>query len=122
MSNCTLSSRSCAFKIGSENMDHIGRVVVDNCIVSGSNRGLGIQNRDEGTVSDVIFPISSSSRATFLIPGGARLSRFTSPPTRRPDGPGNAAATPPARLRAGPARCTISTSATSSAAARTAFT
>ncbi|TDN37208.1 glycoside hydrolase [Hymenobacter sp. UV11] len=55
VSNCTLSSRSCAFKIGSENVDHIGRVVVDNCVVSGSNRGLGIQNRDEGTVSNVLF-------------------------------------------------------------------
>ncbi|AMR29643.1 glycoside hydrolase [Hymenobacter psoromatis] len=55
VSNCTLSSRSCAFKIGSENVDHIGRVVVDNCVVSSSNRGLGIQNRDEGTVSNVLF-------------------------------------------------------------------
>ncbi|MDJ0364086.1 glycoside hydrolase family 28 protein [Hymenobacter sp. H14-R3] len=55
VSNCTLISRSCAFKIGSENVDHIGRVVVDNCVVSGSNRGLGIQNRDEGTVSNVLF-------------------------------------------------------------------
>jgi len=55
VSNCTLSSRSCAFKIGSENVDHIGRVVVDNCVISGSNRGVGIQNRDEGTVSNVLF-------------------------------------------------------------------
>lgn len=55
VSNCTLSSRSCAFKIGSENVDHIGRVVVDNCVITDSNRGLGIQNRDEGTVSNVLF-------------------------------------------------------------------
>jgi len=30
-------------------------VVFDNCIITGSNRGLGIQNRDEGTVTDVVF-------------------------------------------------------------------
>jgi len=55
VTNCTMSSRSCAIKIGSENMDSICNVVFDNCIITGSNRGLGIQNRDEGTVSNVTF-------------------------------------------------------------------
>ena len=55
VTNCVMSSRSCAIKIGSENMDSIYNVVFDNCIITGSNRGLGIQNRDEGTVTDVIF-------------------------------------------------------------------
>ena len=55
VTNCTMSSRSCAIKIGSENMDNIYNVMVDNCIITGSNRGLGIQNRDEGTVTDVTF-------------------------------------------------------------------
>ncbi len=55
VSNCTMSSRSCAIKIGSENMDRISRVLINNCIITKSNRGIGIQNRDEGTVSDVIF-------------------------------------------------------------------
>lgn len=55
VSNCTMTSRSCAIKIGSENMDSIRHVVFNNCIVKKSNRGLGIQNRDEGTVTDVIF-------------------------------------------------------------------
>ena len=27
----------------------------DNCVITRSNRGLGIQNRDEGTVTDVVF-------------------------------------------------------------------
>jgi polygalacturonase len=36
-------------------MDSIYNVVFDNCIITGSNRGLGIQNRDEGTVTDVVF-------------------------------------------------------------------
>jgi polygalacturonase len=55
VTNCTMSSRSCAIKIGSENMDSIYNVVFDNCIITKSNRGLGIQNRDEGTVTDVVF-------------------------------------------------------------------
>ncbi len=55
VTNCVMSSRSCAIKIGSENMDSIYNVLFDNCIITRSNRGLGIQNRDEGTVTDVTF-------------------------------------------------------------------
>lgn len=55
VTNCVMTSRSCAVKIGSENMDSINRVLFDNCIITESNRGIGIQNRDEGTVSDVTF-------------------------------------------------------------------
>ncbi len=55
VTNCTLSSRSCAIKIGSENMDNIYNVLVTGCIITGSNRGIGIQNRDEGTVTDITF-------------------------------------------------------------------
>lgn len=55
VTNCIMTSRSCAVKIGSENMDAIHRVLFDNCIITKSNRGIGIQNRDEGTVSDITF-------------------------------------------------------------------
>ncbi len=55
VSNCTMTSRSCAIKIGSENMDSINNVLINNCVISKSNRGIGIQNRDEGTVSNVVF-------------------------------------------------------------------
>ena len=55
VTNCVMASRSCAIKIGSENMDSIYNVLFDNCIITASNRGLGIQNRDEGTVTDVTF-------------------------------------------------------------------
>ena len=55
VTNCTMSSRSCAIKIGSENMDSIANVLFTNCVITGSNRGLGIQNRDEGTVTNVTF-------------------------------------------------------------------
>ena len=55
VTNCVMESRSCTVKIGSENMDSIYNVTIDNCVITGSNRGLGIQNRDEGTVTDIIF-------------------------------------------------------------------
>jgi hypothetical protein len=55
VSNCTMTSRSCAIKIGSENMDTIRQVVFNNCIIKQSNRGVGIQHRDEGMISDIIF-------------------------------------------------------------------
>lgn len=55
VTNCVMTSRSCAIKIGSENMDTIRDVVFDNCIIRNSNRGVGIQNRDEGVVSDIMF-------------------------------------------------------------------
>lgn len=55
VTNCIMTSRSCAIKIGSENMDTIRNVVFDNCIIRNSNRGVGIQNRDEGVVSDIMF-------------------------------------------------------------------
>ena len=55
VTNCVMTSRSCAVKIGSENMDRIAHVIMSNCIIRDSNRGIGIQNRDEGTVTDVTF-------------------------------------------------------------------
>ncbi len=55
VTNCTMTSRSCAIKIGSENMDTIQQVLFNNCIIKKSNRGVGIQNRDEGVVRDVVF-------------------------------------------------------------------
>ena len=42
VTNCVMESRSCTVKIGSENMDSIYHVVIDNCVIKGSNRGLGI--------------------------------------------------------------------------------
>lgn len=55
VTNCVMTGRSCAIKIGSENMDSISHVLIQNCIIRASNRGLGIQNRDEGTVSNIVF-------------------------------------------------------------------
>lgn len=53
--NCIMTSRSCAIKLGTENMDKINNVTFNNCIIKNSNRGIGIQNRDEGTITNIIF-------------------------------------------------------------------
>ena len=42
VTNCTMTSRSCAIKIGSENMDTIRQVVFNNCIIKKSNRFIRI--------------------------------------------------------------------------------
>jgi hypothetical protein len=55
VTNCIMTSTSCAIKIGSENMDVIRNLIITNCIIKASNRGLGIQNRDEGIVENIIF-------------------------------------------------------------------
>ena len=54
VTNCIMTSRSCAVKIGSENVDKINNVLFTNCIIRDSNRGIGIQNRDEVTVANVV--------------------------------------------------------------------
>ncbi|MCA9732862.1 MAG: right-handed parallel beta-helix repeat-containing protein [Deferribacteres bacterium] len=55
VTNCTMTSTSCAIKLGSENMDAIRNVIFDSCIILSSNRGIGIQHRDEGSVENVSF-------------------------------------------------------------------
>ncbi len=55
VSDCTMTSTSCSVKFGSENVDAIRNVEVRNCVISASNRGIGIQNRDEGIVENISF-------------------------------------------------------------------
>ncbi len=55
VSDCTMTSTSCSIKFGSENVDAIRNVDVRNCIIKSSNRGIGIQNRDEGTIENLTF-------------------------------------------------------------------
>jgi len=51
----TFVSTSTAVKIGTEGIDDFRNIVVDSCIIYGSNRGLGLQIRDGGDVEDVTF-------------------------------------------------------------------
>ncbi len=55
INNCIMTSTSCSFKIGSENVNRIRNVTISNCIINRSNRGIGIQNRDEGNVENILF-------------------------------------------------------------------
>ncbi len=55
VTDCTMTSTSCAIKLGSENMDAIRNVEVKDCTIRSSNRGIGIQNRDEGVVENITF-------------------------------------------------------------------
>lgn len=53
--NCTLRSKSCAFKIGTETWQDIEDVVVSNCTIYDSNRGIGLISRDGGRLRRMIF-------------------------------------------------------------------
>ncbi len=55
ISDCTLVSTSSALKIGTEGVDDFSNVLVHNCIVEASNRGISIQVRDKGSVQNVHF-------------------------------------------------------------------
>lgn len=67
VTNCSLSSSACAIKFGSETGGDVRDCTFSNCVVYGSNRGLGIQHRDEGTIENVLF--SDITIETRLRPG-----------------------------------------------------
>lgn len=55
VTNCTLTSRACAIKLGSETAGDIRNCAFRNSAVSDSNRGLGIPHHDGSDVSNVRF-------------------------------------------------------------------
>lgn len=55
ISGCTLISTSSAIKFGTESEADFKNVIIDNCNISRSNRGLCIQLRDCGNVSNIQF-------------------------------------------------------------------
>jgi polygalacturonase len=50
-----ISSQSCALKVGTETFGDIEDIVFENCVVTESNRALGIFSRDGGRISNVRF-------------------------------------------------------------------
>lgn len=52
---CTVSTRSCAFKIGTESHADISDVQFSDCVAEDSNRGLGVISRDGGHIERVRF-------------------------------------------------------------------
>ena len=55
VSNCTLISTSAAIKFGSESEDVFRNILVENCCISRSNRGISLQLRDAGSIENVSF-------------------------------------------------------------------
>lgn len=55
ISGCTLISTSAAIKFGTESVSDFRNIVVENCCISRSNRGISLQLRDGGNIENVIF-------------------------------------------------------------------
>lgn len=55
VTNCTLISTSAAIKFGSESEDVFRNILVENCCISRSNRGISLQLRDKGSIENVAF-------------------------------------------------------------------
>jgi polygalacturonase len=55
IADCTLTSTSAALKIGTEGVADFENLLVENCIITGSNRGVSLQIRDGGSVHNVRF-------------------------------------------------------------------
>lgn len=55
VSGCTLTSRSCAIKIGTETWGDIHDIILSDCILDNCNRGIGIWTRDGGDVYNIMI-------------------------------------------------------------------
>lgn len=79
VSNCSLSSSSCALKIGTETNADFRRILFTNCTISETNRGLGIIVRDGAVVSDVVFSniVLDCRRRPFFWWGNGEAFHFT---------------------------------------------
>lgn len=55
VTNCTLESNACAIKFGSATDGAMRNFTFQNIVVQETNRGLGIQHRDSGTLENVLF-------------------------------------------------------------------
>ena len=55
ITNCTLTSTSCALKLGTGTFGAIRNVTVSDCVISRTNRGIGLVMRDGGEISNILF-------------------------------------------------------------------
>lgn len=55
VTNCTLISTSAAIKFGSESEAPFRNILIENCCISRSNRGISLQLRDKGSIENVNF-------------------------------------------------------------------
>jgi polygalacturonase len=67
---CTVSSMSCALKLGTESFGDFTNVVFEDCKIVESNRGIGLFSRDGGAMRNIRFSrIEAECHET---PGGGR--------------------------------------------------
>ncbi len=55
VTGCTLISTSAAIKFGSESEALFRNIIVENCVISRTNRGISLQLRDKGSIENVLF-------------------------------------------------------------------
>ena len=55
ITNCQIESTSAAIKIGSESVSDFRRITITGCVIRGSHRGIAVQLRDQGNVSDLLI-------------------------------------------------------------------
>lgn len=55
VNNCKLISTSAAIKIGTESEDDFRNILIRNCIINKSNRGISLQLRDSGNIENIHF-------------------------------------------------------------------
>ena len=55
VTNCILSSSSCALKLGTESFGDFRNIIFSNCVIKDTNRALGILIRDGGTADNILF-------------------------------------------------------------------
>ena len=55
VTGCTMTSSSAAIKFGSESEDVFRNIIIENCVIYDSNRGISLQLRDKGSVENVLF-------------------------------------------------------------------
>jgi polygalacturonase len=53
--NCDLMSTSAAIKFGTESVGDFSDIVVEDCNIHGTNRGISMMLRDQGNIKDVTF-------------------------------------------------------------------
>jgi hypothetical protein len=55
VTGCTLTSTSAAIKFGSESEALFRNILIENCVISRTNRAISLQLRDKGSIENVIF-------------------------------------------------------------------
>jgi polygalacturonase len=55
VSSCILRSTSAAIKVGTEGVEDFADIIVSDCMIQDSNRGISLQIRDQGNLTNAFF-------------------------------------------------------------------